>query len=222
MIDERNQSDDAVEEKLDELFDLWLRPLRSRNARRIFEILIRNSHKDHITTLDMQTLLVRRGVDLSKREINAWLRSLQEAGLIRKGEDRGKPTVIEYDGKYTFDKWALTDEGMEIFEFLKTPFPDYDGGQSLKKDHQEITSDSVRAAINSSGGEVEKAALAEDLTNVNELYEVLDTLVKDGVLEEIEPYNPGSLINRLRELLGLNRIREVRYRLARVDKTESI
>lgn len=217
MIDERTQSDDAVEERLDELFDLWLRPLRSRNARRIFEILIRYNHKEHITTLDMQTLLVQRCVDLSKREINAWLRSLQEAGLIRKGEDRGKPTVIEYDGKYTFDKWALTDEGMEIFEFLRVPFPDYDGGQSPKKDHQEITPDSVLAAINSSGGEVEKAALTESLTNMNELHEVLETLVKDGVLEKIKPYNPGSLINRLREFLGLNRIREVRYRLARGD-----
>jgi DNA-binding transcriptional ArsR family regulator len=107
-------------EGFDELFDIYLRPLRSRNARTIYRIFLDEREKGELTTLDLQTRLDQHEISLSKKEINAWLRSLQEAHLISKGEERGKPTTMEYRGRYTFDLWRVTPKGLEMADAIKS------------------------------------------------------------------------------------------------------
>jgi DNA-binding HxlR family transcriptional regulator len=106
------------DEELDELFDVYLRPLRSKNSRLIYRIFLDEIEKGELTTLDLQARLGQNGLSLSKKEINAWLRSLQEAHLISKGEERGKPTTMEYRGRYTFDLWGLTRKGLEMADAI--------------------------------------------------------------------------------------------------------
>jgi len=100
--------------ELDQLFDFDLRPMRSKNARLIFKLFF-DADKQEITTLDMQEFLKKYDNPLSKKELNNWLKVLQEAKLIEKAEIRGKPTTITYSGKYSFDLYRLTDRGREIF-----------------------------------------------------------------------------------------------------------
>jgi DNA-binding HxlR family transcriptional regulator len=107
------------DEDLNELFDIYLRPLRSRNARTIYRIFLDEREKGELTTLDLQARLDQGGVYLSKKEINAWLRTLLDATLISKGEARGKPTTIEYNGRYSFDLWSLTRKGLEMADVLE-------------------------------------------------------------------------------------------------------
>jgi len=109
-----NADDGLIEDNFEELFEKNLRPLKSKNARIIYKIFIETKGVDFLTTLDLQTKLEELGIRLSKKEINGWLRSLHNAGLITKEEDRGKPTTLDYDDKYTFDMWRLTPEGDEI------------------------------------------------------------------------------------------------------------
>lgn len=101
----------------DTLFDI-LKPLRSKNARKIFKVLAEEKKVGSLTTLDIQTKLDEIGIMLSKKEINGWLHSLLTSGLASKEEERGKPTTIDYDDKYTFDLWRLTYLGTKIAEDL--------------------------------------------------------------------------------------------------------
>jgi len=105
--------------KIEELFEVSLRPLKSKNARAIFNIFVSKREVNSLTSLDLQSNLVALEIDLSKKEINNWLHSLKEAGLIEKEEKRGKPTTMTYDDKYTFDLWSLTLKGMEISEGIE-------------------------------------------------------------------------------------------------------
>ncbi len=102
----------------DTLFDIYLRPLKSKNARKIFKVLGSEESVESLTTLDIQTKLHEIGIILSKKEINGWLHSLSAAGLALKDESRGKPTTINYDDKYTFDHWRLNELGVIITENL--------------------------------------------------------------------------------------------------------
>lgn len=104
--------------EFDTLFDIYLRPLKSKNTRTIFKVLVKNREAGSLTTFDIQARLEKDGIELSKKEINGWLRSLQAAGLVSKEAERGKPTTIEYDDKYTFGLWRLTDLGAKIAEGL--------------------------------------------------------------------------------------------------------
>jgi DNA-binding HxlR family transcriptional regulator len=106
------------EERLSELFDVQLRPLRSKNARTIYQIIVDMKNIPFLTTFDLQNKLKKMNIDLSKKEINGWLKSLQEASLITKEAERGKPLVTEYDDKYTFDKWCITPKGEEISNII--------------------------------------------------------------------------------------------------------
>lgn len=104
------------EKNLEELFEIHLRPLKSRNARTLFRLFLGSKGVEYLTTLDLQIKLSELGLKLNKKEINGWLCSLQNAGLIVKEEERGKPTTITYDDKYTFDMWRLTSKGLEVEE----------------------------------------------------------------------------------------------------------
>ena len=113
----RSDSIRLDDEDLNELFEIYLRPLRSKNARSIYTIFL--DEKKELTTLDLQKRLGQIGISLSKKEINAWLRTLQSATLISKRDERGKPTTIEYNGRYSFDLWSLTRKGWEMAEVLE-------------------------------------------------------------------------------------------------------
>lgn len=99
---------------LDGLFDKTLKPLHSKNTRIIYKIFYDKQKFDHLTTHDIETKLVEYGITLNKKEINGWLLSLQEAGLIAKLDERGKPVASSYDDRYTFDLWKLTETGLKV------------------------------------------------------------------------------------------------------------
>jgi len=114
-----------TKEDLDEAFEKTLRPLMSDSARLIY-LTLKESNGRNLTTLDMQNELKNHGVKLSKKELNNWLSSLQATGLVQKEPERGKPTTIQYNGKYTYDLWSLTEKGRETAQKLsiftqKTP-----------------------------------------------------------------------------------------------------
>jgi hypothetical protein len=110
LKDEEGPSKDTLED----LFEGVLKPLHSRNARRIYEVFYQNKKYNYITTHDIETKLVKEGLSINKKEINGWLVSLQEAGLISKMNERGKPIASNYEDRYTFDLWKLTETGLIV------------------------------------------------------------------------------------------------------------
>lgn len=103
---------------LDTLFEGPLKPLHSKNTRRIFEIFYQKRKYEHLTTYDIEKELDEQGLSINKKEINGWLVFLQNAGLILKMEKRGKPVVYTYANKYTFDLWRLTEAGLNVGQKL--------------------------------------------------------------------------------------------------------
>ncbi len=104
---------------LDQLFEVDLKPLKNANARILYLIFLDSKKSKHLTTLDIQHKLKGTGLMLQKKEINAWLSSLQSASLITKEYMRGKPTTIDYHGRYTYDLWGLTKKGRVIAKKLE-------------------------------------------------------------------------------------------------------
>lgn len=117
-IPQKKRKQPQNREELEEIFEKTLRPLQSRNARHIF-IILRDSETEYLTTYDMQYLLENQGNKLSKVELNNWLSVLQDAGLVRKALERGKPTTRPYNRRYTFDLWKLTQKGRETSYLLE-------------------------------------------------------------------------------------------------------
>jgi len=117
VVDQAEKRSLSYEEGLNAIFEETLRPLMSDSARQIYIILVKSA-KTHLTTLDMQDILKDREVELSKKELNNWLSSLQSVGLVQKDPERGKPTTIPYSDKYTYDLWSLTGKGLETAKKL--------------------------------------------------------------------------------------------------------
>jgi DNA-binding HxlR family transcriptional regulator len=131
----RDSSHTITRMEMDQLFDFDLRPMRSKNARLIFKLFF-EANKQEITTLDMQEFLKKYENPLSKKELNNWLKVLQDAKLIEKAENRGKPTTIAYSGKYSFDLYRLTERGREIFHKISiflSKYPILDEYKTLEK-----------------------------------------------------------------------------------------
>lgn len=116
--DEKNVFQPEDIQLIDNLFESYLKPMRSRNARLIFLILHKLKDASYLTTHDIQTKLRDIGCVLTKKEINGWLNSLCDAKLIIKENGRGKPSIIEYNDKYSFDRWKLSNIGISIGEAL--------------------------------------------------------------------------------------------------------
>lgn len=108
----------SSEDEFDDLFDRYLKPLKSKNARKIFKIIIEYGRDGPLTTLDVQDKLNIFEIKLDKKEINGWLSNLLVAGLISKEIQRGKPTTVKYENRYTFDLWRLTDIGVKFAQKL--------------------------------------------------------------------------------------------------------
>jgi hypothetical protein len=105
-------------EILESLFDGTLKPLHSRNARKIFEVFYQFQRYNYITTYDLEIELKKNDLQINKKEINGWLISLQEAQLIIKLDERGKPVVSSYKDRYTFDLWRLSETGLIVGQRL--------------------------------------------------------------------------------------------------------
>jgi DNA-binding PadR family transcriptional regulator len=118
-------------DQMDHIFDKTLRPFWSKSARTIFKVLL-DSDKSHMTTLDIQDKIKEFNVKLSKKEINNWLTSLQEANYVSKEEERGKPTTIKYEGRYTFDLWKITKNGQDIAKSVALFLKKYHYGNRIE------------------------------------------------------------------------------------------
>lgn len=208
----------------DRLFEKAYKPFRSRNARNLFNIFIVEKEKEYLTTLDIQTHLDERGTDLSKKEINAWLRSLQQADLITKEQERGKPTTLAYDDKYTFDKWSLTETGLNVSEGLRELISGTLNGEqhlktiridrrpvadssALSKDdgsqQVNILQDLLLAELRRSDGKMQKNDLMKRLipgkTKINH---ALSALIERGLID-IKERDRGGFLTRVLVTLGL-------------------
>jgi len=225
------------EADFDTLFEMYLKPLKSKNARKIFKVLSTEESVDSMTTLDIQTKLDDSGTSLSKKEINGWLHSLSTAGLALKDESRGKPTTIDYDDKYTFDHWRLTELGVIIAEnlphLLRTnPIIAYNDTKRILKELSEMEMD-------------RRARILRNLDELNLVIKMLQHLLEKGcesnrsklmkilgipreevdrltskysnqdigpTLMILKPHKPG-LTTRVLCLLGLSHSRDEKYYL---------
>ena len=151
----------------DNIFETSLKPLRSRYARTIYWIFLQNRYSEYLTTLDIQNALEYYEYSLSKKEINASLKALSIEGILCKDEGRGKPTTTNYDGKYTYDKWRLTNIGLLLSQSIRSMVETFN---VEKKTHKSITN-------------IETQILAS-LKNINEitLNEIADSVLKKLLL----------------------------------------
>ncbi len=100
-------------QNLDELFDGPLKPMNSDNARLVYKLFL-DAKDQGLTTLDIQHLLKDYDRKYSKKDLHNWLNNLMDAELITKERERGKPTKVAYNGRYTYDIWRLTPQGYQI------------------------------------------------------------------------------------------------------------
>jgi len=100
-------------QNLDELFDGPLKPMNSDNARLVYKLFL-DAKDQGLTTLDIQHLLKDYDRKYSKKDLHNWLNDLMDAELITKESERGKPTTVAYNGRYTYDIWRLTPQGYQI------------------------------------------------------------------------------------------------------------
>ena len=219
------------QETFDRLFEGEYKPFRSRNARTLYYIFIVEREREYLTTLDIQTHLDERGIDLSKKEINAWLRSLQDAGLITKEQERGKPTTIAYDDKYTFDKWSLTETGVavseglrglisgtltrvqhpEFFKLDERPIPDSTApSEDNRLNHSDILQELLLSELRRSEGKMQVNDLIKKLVPGDaEINCALSELIEHGLIDVRERDDDGFFA-RLLIILGLKqRYKEV-------------
>jgi DNA-binding transcriptional ArsR family regulator len=173
MFEDENKRSDVF----DALFDGLLKPLHSKNARRIFNIFYNKRYFDHLTTYDLEPLLEAGGLSISKKEINAWLVSLQDAGLIIKMENRGKPVVSVYTDRYTFDLWRLSETGLNVGQKLPIIM--------AKEEPRDIPQ------------------LAE--LTPNKIHEIEDLYLTSKILLILHDHNGGLNYSELRKQLAIDR-----------------
>jgi predicted transcriptional regulator len=98
-----------------DVLNVYLRPLHNLSTREIFMLFDKLAKEGELlTTLDIQRKLEEQGINLRKKEINLSLHYLAKAGVIERLPRRGKPTIVEYDGRYSFDLWRMRETGRRI------------------------------------------------------------------------------------------------------------
>ena len=124
-------------QNLDELFDGPLKPMNSDNARLVYKLFF-DAKDQGLTTLDIQHLLKDYNRKYSKKDLHNWLNDLMNAGLITKESERGKPTTVAYNGRYTYDIWRLTPQGYQIgrkIERFLGKYPNLNEQKTIEKTH---------------------------------------------------------------------------------------
>jgi hypothetical protein len=122
-------------QNLDELFDGPLKPMNSDNARLVYKLFF-DAKDQGLTTLDIQHLLKDYDRKYSKKDLHNWLNDLMDAELITKESERGKPTTVAYNGRYTYDIWRLTPQGYQIgrkIERFLGKYPNLNEQKSIEK-----------------------------------------------------------------------------------------
>lgn len=124
-------------QNLDELFDGPLKPMNSDNARLVYKLFF-DAKDQGLTTLDIQHLLKDYNRKYSKKDLHNWLNDLMDAELITKESERGKPTTVAYNGRYTYDIWRLTPQGYQIgrkIERFLGKYPNLNEQKTIEKTH---------------------------------------------------------------------------------------
>ena len=221
---------------LDQLFEVDLKPLKNTNARILYKIFLDSKLSKHLTALDIQDKLKSTDLMLQKKEINAWLSTLQTAGLITKKNMRGKPTTIDYLGRYTYDLWGLTEKGRDIAKKLvvfssgKTSLKGLDNAQtdavfgqkevkSYPDSHNNLT-DPILMALLRAILHTRDAITLEDLRDqmspsAESLLESISRGNLDGVLI-VKPEESTSITEKIFGFLG--RPKKRRYSLTITDE----
>jgi hypothetical protein len=220
--------------ELDQLFEVDLKPLKNTNARILYKIFLDSKHSKHLTTLDIQDKLKSTDLMLQKKEINAWLRSLQIAGLITKENMRGKPTTIDYHGRYTYDLWGLTEKGRDIankIAIISSEKTSPKGRENVESDannaqsgvknldasHRNIGPYTIvlLRAILHANEVITLEELREQMSpSVESLWEMISQGNLDGVLT-VETEKSTSITEKIFGLLGMPKRRK--YRLSLTD-----
>ncbi len=218
-------------ELLDRLFEIHLRPLRSRMARAIYKVFLENRQYPYLTTLEIQEELARRGIELDKREINAWLKGLLKAGLIERGERR-RPARKDYRGRYTYLTWKLTPLGERIAERIpllieeRSPptLTQLNGREAQRLLELSLTLRVLKALHHKKGW----MNLGDLLRQVNPDREAVEETINRCIkeLRVIEAREAGGTLSRILRLLGIRRRelrlsdrgREIAKRLFEADK----
>ena len=202
---ERNHLDEKL---FDRLFEVHLRPLRSRMARAIYRIFLENRQYPYLTTLEIQEELDRRGIELDKREINAWLKGLLKAGLIERGERR-RPARKDYRGRYTYLTWRLTPLGERIAERIsllieERPTPtltQFNGEEAQRILKLSLTLRILRALHLEDGWMNLRGLLRQVNPEREEVEETINRCIKElGIVEAREA---GGILSRISRLLGI-------------------
>jgi hypothetical protein len=228
-------SDTLTLETLDRLFEVDLKPLRNTNARILYKMFLDSTKSKHLTTLDIQDKLRGTDLTLQKKEINAWLSSLQSSGLITKEHERGKPTTISYTGRYTYDLWRLTKKGratakkLEIISLEKTSLftpeniDEYADFYEIKASNQASSSSYadqamktlLRTIIDSRGIFTMDEILVKMAPSEESLLEMMTRGNLDGILT-VEILGSTSITERIFKYLGIPKKRK--YRLDITEK----
>ncbi|MGD2200830.1 MAG: hypothetical protein PVJ38_04245 [Candidatus Bathyarchaeota archaeon] len=208
----------------------------SRNAREIFRVFIDHPDVRVLTTLDLQQKLKPRHIRLKKKEINAWLNNLQEAGLISKGRARGKPTTIDYSGKYTYDLWGLNQRGRDLVRKLAnflSPKTSLEGGENVGETRgADISSGkmglshdpdylklSILRAVSENQGAITLESIRDKLAPPQSLLEEEVFMSEEqGYLKVVETRS-GSLKTKILGLLGIPYNDEKRYEITELGRT---
>ena len=202
-------------ELLDRLFEVHLRPLRSRMARAIYRVFLENRQYPYLTTLEIQEELARRGIELDKREINAWLKGLLKAGLIERGERR-RPARKDYRGRYTYLTWRLTSLGERIakrisllIEERTTPTLTQLNGEETQRLLKLSLTLRILKALHLKDGWINlRDLLGQVNTEREEVEKAINRCIEElGVIEAREA---GGTLSRILRLLG---IRQREFRL---------
>ena len=224
---------------LDQLFEVDLKPLKNANARLLYKIFLDSEESKHLTTLDMQDKLKSTDLKLHKKEINAWLSSLQRAGLITKEHERGKPTTMAYEGRYTYDLWSLTEKGRDVARKInilsskktslippenivnKADFEETEKFSVADSDEytDQMTIKLLRAVIDSKGA----VALNELRERMSPSPEALMELMSQGTLNgliKVKAVGPTSFREKIFGYLGIHK--RLKYLLEVTDKGRQI
>lgn len=226
-----------ADKRIDELFEVSLKPLKSRNARTLFNIFTSKREVNSLTSLDLQSNLATFEIDLSKKEINNWLHSLNEAGLIEKEEKRGKPTTMNYDDKYTFDLWSITPKGLEISEGIEDMLNGKERHPSITtleriEDVAKQDPEAIKQILNTieetyiqlaSLRSLLRANRAISLKEIKEnitpkgknLERAISSCIEQGFVEKIDPPQRSGLLPLFLRLIWFSRNEKTSFRLTK-------
>jgi len=207
-IVKRTENQGLTTLNLDELFDGPLKPMNSENARLVYKMFFDAKDKG-LTTLDLQHMLKDHQRKYSKKDLHNWLNDLMNAGLITKESQRGKPTIIDYNGRYTYDIWRLTPQGYQIGRKIENFL-----GKYPNLNEQKTTT------LRGLGDSTDLRTLAEN-TNLNpeHLYIFLETQIKStsSPLYHLDE-KPMGILAKMMMRLGLKPMKNYRVSLSSEGK----